>query len=245
MFFRYFSEIKNRIVLIFFSKIITVLVAYLYKETLLFICISTVFTKNSETYCYFISTHVTDIFYVYVLLTSFVSTHFTIFYILYQLITFIAPALHQFEYRKILFIIKNISFMWAFGVFIFYILVFPFCWLFFLSFIETNSINYINVYLEAQLVEYIKLYINCLWSCVILSQFFVMILCFFDNVIITKKTYVKKFRKFFYIFFLLIGTFLTPPDVISQIIVFLCFICIFECSILLVNFKKNINLVTN
>ncbi len=244
MFYRYFLEIKNRIVLIFFSKIVAVVLAYFYKETLLFICVSTIFTKKQETYCYFISTHVTDIFYVYVLLTSFVTTQFILFYSLYQLIIFLAPALRHFEYLKLLFFIKNMCSMWLLSVFMFYNFIFPFFWVFFLSFIENTSINYINIYLEAKLVEYIKLYLTCFWSCLFVGQIFVIILCFLD-LMKMNRLYVKKFRKLFYVLFLLTGTLLTPPDVISQLIVFLCFVGIFESIVLVLSFKINTNLVTN
>lgn len=56
-----------------------------------------------------------------------------------------------------------------------------------------------------------------------------------------KKT--KKFRKLFYLIFVVFSTIVTPPDVLSQICISGILIVIYECIIILK--KMKISMVTN
>jgi hypothetical protein len=62
--FKYILEIKNRLFLLLFTCVSTLVICYLYKETLIFLLVkSNIFFSNNF---YFIFTNVTEIFSVYI-----------------------------------------------------------------------------------------------------------------------------------------------------------------------------------
>ena len=75
-YYKYYLEIKNRIILLFVTWLFTLFMCYLYKEVLLFFILnSTHFFQstfeNQREYNYFIFTDVTEVFYVYIDLVLF------------------------------------------------------------------------------------------------------------------------------------------------------------------------------
>ena len=78
MLYRYFFEIKSRILLIIISWIITILICYCYKEILLFLLVKLNVKLYSLNSFYFISTNLIDVFSVYLQLSYFISTQFSI-----------------------------------------------------------------------------------------------------------------------------------------------------------------------
>lgn len=131
MLIKYFFEIRNRAILIIFSWIATVIVAYLNKETLLFLSIKPNLSLFEKTSFYFIATNITDIFSAYLSLAYLVGFQLTFIFSLYHIKTFIIPALYEAEHKKlILFTYLSIS-LWGFSLLLLNTVVLPFCWNFF------------------------------------------------------------------------------------------------------------------
>ena len=131
MFYKYFLEIKNRVVLIFNSWILTMVTCYFYKNILLFLLIK----LNSNLYklksFYFITTNFTDIFSVCLQIGSFISIQCLILLSVYHFITFITPGLFNFEYNllKLIFVLCCllfciIFFFFSFFFYLFYVIFF-------------------------------------------------------------------------------------------------------------------------
>ena len=235
---KYIIEIKNRVFLIFFSYFFTVIICYLYKETLLFLSIKPSLSLLNQSNFYFISTNLTEIFTTYIQLACFVSAQFSIFYILYHMTIFLAPALYDLEYNNLKSILLVILWSWLVGVIILNFLILPRTWEFFMSFQGTINNQSINLHFEAKIIEYLNFYINIYFICVLSCQFFFVLYIFLEFVS-DKILFIKKFRKILYLVFLLIATIMTPPDVLSQILIATFFIVI--CEILIVSvILKNI-----
>ena len=225
MIYKYYLEIKNRFLLIFFTWIYTVFVCYIYKETLLFFCLTKVDSfYNSNVIFYFIFTDVKEVFSVYIKLIFFISNQVLIFYSIFHCLSFISLGLYKFEYRFLNLMFYSGIFFWFFSFIVLNQILLPISWNFFLSF---QSLTSYNLYFEAKLNEYLNFYIFFYYICTFYCQIFSILVFFFDY-INTNKRIIKKFRKFFYYSFVCISTLVTPPDIISQILFSFAIIIIYE-----------------
>jgi len=98
----YFLEIRNRFVFIAFAWILTFVICYWYKETLLFL-----FSKplvgvyTEELNKYFIATGLTELFSSYMLISFFISNQLTMVFAISQVVIFVTPALYSYESKKV------------------------------------------------------------------------------------------------------------------------------------------------
>jgi sec-independent protein translocase protein TatC len=116
------------------------------------------------------------------------------------------------------------------------------CFSFFLSF-QDNTTQSINFYFEAKIYDYLKfiteIYFDCFFSFQLSAP-----LILFTNYISSNIKLLKFTRKFFYLLILVFSTLTTPPDVFSQIVLFLVFLSGFETLIFINTLKKNLNFLT-
>ena len=231
MLFKYFLEIKNRIFLIFLTWFFTVLVCYCYKETLLFFLIKFNPVVYKTYSFYFITTNLLDLFNVYLKISFFLSYQVTLFVSLYHILLFFYTALFKYELNilKYSFLLSIICYCITLIIFNLYIL--PNIWAFFLSY-QTNQLEKgLNIFFEAQITEYVRFYIESCWSFIIINQVFVLIfVCL--NFVKDKIIFIKKTRKLIYASFLVFSTIITPPDIISQVIVSLLLMLFYEVILL-------------
>lgn len=227
MFSKYIVELKNRIFFLGFSWFTTVFTCYKYKETLLYLLVKAnkeLFDKNSF---YFITTNLTEMFSVYIKICCFVSNQFLFMYLLYHFLVFISPGLYYTEYKNLsTYISLSICFNLT-SVFLFNSIFLPYIWSFFLSYIETSLNERINVFFEVQITDYLMFYVKFYWIFLFLSQLF--LLFFISLLLISDKVNtIKTTRKIFYSLFLIFSTLITPPDIISQLILTFFFILVYE-----------------
>ena len=229
MLLKYFFEIKNRFILLSIGWLIYTCIAYLNKETLLYVIVKTNINNN------FISTNVTDVFGCYLQIIYFTSFHLLVFLGVYHFSTFVYPALYSFEKKKLKDLIFLVFFFWFLSLFLFNLVILPFCWKFFLSF-QQNSSKVVDIFFEAKITEYLETYFTVYFITILSLQFFVVIYLIL-SVLNKKLLLIKKTRKIFYLKFFIIATLLTPPDVISQLIVGSFFLAIYE-LIIVINIIK-------
>ena len=228
---QYFFEIKNRFMLVFLSWSITFTIAYLNKNILLFLCIKPIlylFEKNSF---YFIATSLTDIFSTYLDLSYLISFQLTFYFILYQVRMFMRPSLYRSEVKQLNFFIYLSFILWLISLSILNLAIIPSVWYFFASF-QNFSTNQLNIFLEVRITEYLSFYILLYWIVVVICLIF-LVLSIFLNIFSEKLLWIKTTRKPFYFFFLSAATLLTPPDVISQLIVGFSFVIAYELLIVI------------
>jgi len=216
------------------------IVSYSYKETILFLFVKSVVHTNTESYFYFISTSVTDVFSVYISLSSAISTLLALLLLVYHLLLFISPALFKFEYDSLKKVVGRLLLFWLFSTLLFYSFLFCVFWEFFLSFQSSNVHQPLSVYFEAKINDYVELYLFFYFVCIVLSQLFAVLFCFLEFVDRNNKM-IKNIRKLAYVTFIGLATLLTPPDIFSQISVFLIFAGFYEVMFIIsiVNSKFN------
>jgi len=236
MIYYFITELKNRTLLIVLTWISVMAVSYFYKEVLVFLLVKPnlyVFQQNS---LYFIFTNLTDIFSTYLKLIYFVGNQFLFVFVLYHLFIFLAPGLYFFEYKRYAKLFKTSVALWFFSIFTLNSYILPLSWNFFLSFQTSISHSVLTFYLEAKIIEYIDLYINLYYICCLNFQLFVLLIIFLNSIKESLNS-IKTFRRFFYFGFFLIATFLTPPDVFSQLLVGTSAVIAFELTIVTVILK--------
>jgi len=237
----YFSEIKNRIILLILSWISTFYICYNYKEILLFLFIK---PSLNLTYkfnkIYFITTNITEIFNTYINLASFISNQVVFFYFLNHFILFIIPGLYKYEINSV----KKVIFIYLIflitSTLTFYFILLPVSWNFFFHFQKILSNNQLNLYFEAKLSEYLDFFMNLNQISTFICQFFTLIFIYITS-IKNYLTFIKKYKKIIFFVLLILATIITPPDILSQIILGSFIIIFYEIiiiSILIININK-------
>lgn len=231
---KYFLEVKSRFLIVLVTYFSTVSTTYLYKEILLFSIINI-----NYTFYYFIFTNVTEIFSVYVDLIVFLSFQITILSFLYHCFLFFIPAFFQTEYLYIKGFMKIIFFCWIFSISLTSYLIIPLTWNFFLGFQELITNNSFNIYFEAKLGEYFSFCMSLYYICGFYFQIFILLL-FILNFINTNNNR-KKLRKLYYFGFVLFSTLISPPDIVSQLLISLFLIALYEILLFWFVFKNYFN----
>jgi sec-independent protein translocase protein TatC len=228
MLHRYYLEIKNRILLLLVAWVAIILVSYVFKEVLLSI-VTTDYVRFTTETPYFIFTDVVEVFSVYMLLVFFVGNQVLVLYVFYHLLVFTRPGLTKTEYSFFLFLYRIGGFLLFLAVIVFNKLLFPFSWNFFLSFKNFGMLKSLTLHFEAKLLEYLVFYTAFYYACVLYFQFFLLPILLFKYLGNELGVY-HYFRKFLYYACVVFSTTVTPPDVLSQVV--LSFILIISCEIL-------------
>lgn len=228
---QYLNEIKNRIFLIFLFYIIFFISLYYYKDIILKL---NILLNNKLCSHYFIFTSITELFSIYIDLIFFISNLMLYFQVNYHLICFLTNGLYLTEYLYFkLFFIYSVLFEIS-NFIIYHVIMFPILLEFFLSYQLNN-----DFYFEARIYEYLKFYKKIYSNSFI--QFQLMAILFLILNIIKKhykhEIFLKN-RKIIYFTCLLIATMLTPPDILSQVLVCFFLMNTFEIFIFWILLKK-------
>jgi len=228
---KYLFEIQNKFILLVLTVLSTLFVCYWYKDLLLFLV--TQMHLNEEN-LYFIFTDVTELFSVYFQVIFFFWIQITLWYSFYHIFSFLSTALYFQEFKFISFLFKSGTLLWFISILLSSYVIVPFGWNFFLSFQSQQGF-----YFEARINEYFDFYSNAYFVCVVYCQlftvFFILLADFQQNYL-----YIKRYRKFHYYLFLIFSTFLTPPDIISQILMTVLLTAIYEFMLLFSVFTSRV-----
>ena len=242
---KYFIEIRNRLLLLLLTWLSTILISYLYKEILLFSIVqpNIVFNfSNGSTFFYFIFTNVTEIFSVYLQLVLFLSFQIFILCVFYHMFNFLSPSLFNSEYFYLNLIFKTIVVVWIFSVILLSYILVPLTWNFFLSFQDLTKAYSFNLHFEAKLDEYLNFYIELYYLSVLYCQIFTILLLFLIHTNTNIKV-IRKFRKLNYYFFVILSTLISPPDILSQVLISITTIALYEVLIFIFMFRASLILL--
>jgi sec-independent protein translocase protein TatC len=237
MIFKYYHEIKTRCLLLIISLLLFVFTLYLYKEFVLFLCVKPGLAFNNF---YFLFTDVREIFSTYIQLVLFLSNQILICLSFFHLFVFLSPGFYKVEY---FFFKKALVYsftLWIFALIVFYKIFLPISLNFFLNFKNFTLFTSFNLHFEAKITEYFNFFFFLCNACVLYFQFIVILVLIFDHISFKIKL-VKKYKKIFHYCFLIISTLTTPPDIISQLIISLVLIFLYE----LLTFLNLIKFSTN
>jgi len=214
----YYFEIRNRFILLLLIWLFCSIITYIYKETLMFSLKPDYLSNYKNIFkFYFIFTDVREVFSAYITIIFFVSNQIFGFSIVYQTLTFFSSGLYYTEYLQLKKFIYLSFFFWISSIFFFNLILLPISFEFFLSFQNLTNSEPVRMYFESKLTEYLDFYIVLYFVCGAYGQILLFLIFFLNSTVLSSKT-IKKYRKPFFLFFLLFSTATTPPDIISQIL---------------------------
>lgn len=180
-----------------------------------------------------IYTGLTEAFFTYMKVAFFAGLFLTFPLLLLQVWRFIAPGLYIKERRAFLpFLIATPVLFFLGGAVVYYI-VLPLAWPFFLSFQTSGAETALPIQLEARVSEYLDLILALVFAFGLCFELPVLLGLLGKAGLISANTLVKK-RKYAVVVAFLCAAFLTPPDVISQFLLAIPLLLLYEGSILIV-----------
>lgn len=146
-------------------------------------------------------------------------------YILYQFWKFISPALYQKEKKNVVKFISISSLLFFIGVAFGYFILTPLSLNFLSTFSVSNFIkNDINVNSYIGTVKTTSLATGLVFELPV-------VMYFLSSLGLTSPEFLRNYRKWAYVVILIIAAIVTPPDVISQVIVTIPLVFLYEISI--------------
>jgi len=243
----FLKELQQRLFYVIFCFGLNCFISFFYSEQVFYILIKPFLKviKNSDNFSenrgYFIFTNLTDGFLINLKIILLFSFLVSLPFIFFQAWSFLVPGLFDYEKTFLKKIFQVSFFLYLFSIFLSFFFIIPRIWNFFLGF--EVSIELFGSYFEGRLTEYFDLicdfylYIFAIFQ---IPLFFIILLWFG---VISIDFFIRN-RKIIYLLFLIAGALITPPDVISQLLLFLAFFVLFETFIFMylfylsyVNFK--------
>lgn len=168
-----------------------------------------------------------DVLRIYMQISFLLAFTITLPVTIHQLWAFVKPGLKEIERKAALKYFPFAMSLFTVGLVFGYFVVFR------MALIFTSSLNY---QLELQQTYGIAQYLSFLLSIVIpLSIVFELpvVIMFLTAIGIVNPTFLGRIRKYAYFILLIISMMITPPDVVSALLVSFPLILLYECSILL------------
>jgi len=152
--------------------------------------------------------------------------------------------------KKSINIFINITIILYFNlVILFYIYVLPTSWNFFLKFndfkLNSGGVDSYNkavkLFYEITLIHYIEYYFSLYFFCIIFVQlYFISTLKLIQIYNSLKFNSLMSYRKHLYFLFFVCSTIITPPDIITQVLLSFLLIAILEVTVFVIIFKNKI-----
>ena len=234
-------ELRRRLLWVIAAMLIGTGVSFLFVDQLYNLLIQPLArAMNENDTNRLIYTGLTEGFFTYIKVAFFMGIFITFPILLIQIWLFIAPGLYNQERKVFLpFLIATPVLFFAGGAFV-YFLVMPVAWEFFLQFQTSGSETSLPIQLEARVSEYLDL---------IMTLIFAFGLCFQIPVLLTllgvagiiSPEFLARNRRYAIVIIFIIAGVLTPPDVLSQFMLAIPILLLYEISILIIRHvqKKN------
>ena len=213
---------------------------YFVDEILAFLIEPLAHVMGEESTQRLIYTNLTEAFITNIKLSFYAALFIGLPIILIQIWLFIAPGLYDQEKGAFMpFFIATPVLFWLGAAAVYYVIM-PAAWAFFLGFQTGAEDTTLPIQLEARIGDYLSLIITLIFAFGLCFQLPVLLTLLGRAGFVTADQLADK-RKYMVIAAFIVGAFLTPPDVISQILLAVPIMALYEISIILIRFaaKKN------
>lgn len=224
----HFLELRQRLLKVIIFFIAAFVVSYCYKEQICAILIKPLLLLKTDG-AKIIYTAITEAFFSYLNLAFCCAWLSTMPFLCYQIYCFIAPALdaNELTVARILMLLAPFLFLLA-CVFVYFV-VMPNAWRFFLSF-ETIAAE--PMLFEARIGQYLEFVIKLMMAFGVAFELPVVLIILFLLKILTLQGMIKTRRISIVINFIIAGI-ITPPDVLSQLMLAIPMCMLYEMTIMI------------
>lgn len=218
------EELRQRLIVCFVAVGIGFVVAYGFKEKL-FQILTRPLISVMQTGDNMIFTGLPEAFFTYLKVAFLAGIMLAAPVIIYQFWMFVAPGLYHKEKRLLVPIVLLSSIFFIGGALFGYFIVFPFGFKFFLGF-ATDSIRPLP-----SMKEYLAFAAKLLLAFGLVFEL-PLIITFLAKLGLVSVDFLKKNRKYALLLFFVFAAILTPPDVVTQIMMALPLMVLYEISII-------------
>jgi sec-independent protein translocase protein TatC len=218
------EELRNRLVKCFIAVGVGFVISFGFKERLFQILVRPLMKVMQEGDT-LIFTGLPEAFFTYLKVSFLAGIMVASPVILYQFWMFVAPGLYDKERRMLMPIVVLSTFFFVGGALFGYFVVFPYGFKFFLGF-ATETIRPLP-----SMREYLSFSAKLLLAFGIVFEM-PLVITFLARLGIVNVAFLKKNRKYAILLFFVGAAILTPPDVITQIMMALPLILLYEISII-------------
>jgi sec-independent protein translocase protein TatC len=218
------EELRSRLIKCFIAIGVGFVAAYGFKETL-FNILTRPLVNVMEQGDHLIFTGLPEAFFTYLKVSLLAGLMLASPVVLYQFWMFVAPGLYQKERRLMAPVVILSSFFFIAGALFGYFIVFPWGFKFFLGF-ATESIRPLP-----SMKEYLAFSAKLLLAFGLVFEL-PMVLTFLARLGIVSVDFLKRNRKYAVLLFFAGAAILTPPDVVTQVMMALPLMVMYELSII-------------
>ncbi len=231
----HYLELRLRILISLISFIVAVCIAFAFAEeiyTFLAKPLLIIMNNSNELVSHkLIFTHLSEVFFTYCKLSLFAGFIIAFPIIISQIYFFISPGLYKNEKKIAILYIVTAPILFIIGSLIAYYFVMPMVFKFFLSFEKLSYSDALPIILEAKINEYLDLVIELIIGFGIAFQLPIILTLLTRLGLITTKM-LTQYRRHSIVLIFIIAAILTPPDVISQIILAIPLLMLYEIAVL-------------
>ena len=219
------QELRRRLILSFVAVGAGFALCYTFAQTI-FDILAVPLLKMMPTGGSLIFTSVAEAFFTYMKVAFIAGLILASPFVLYQIWAFVAPGLYRHEKKYVVPFVLAGSFFFALGIFFGYYVALPVGFRFLLGF-ATDFIKPMP-----SMKEYLSFSIKFLLAFGLMFEFPVVLVLLARIGVVDSKTLAKQ-RKYAILLIFIFAAVLTPPDIISQVLVALPLMGLYELSILL------------
>lgn len=232
--FSHLVELRGRLLLALSAMIVGSAIAYVFVQDIYGFLVAPLADAMGDSGSQrLIYTGLTEAFFTYVKVAVFAGAFLTFPVLLIQIWRFIAPGLYKTERSVFLWFLLATPVLFFMGGLCVYYGVLPMVWPFFLSFQSSAAETVLAVELETRVSEYLDLIMTLIFAFGICFQLPV-VLSLLARAGVVNADMLAKGRKYAVLIVFVIAAFLTPPDVISQLLLAIPMLALYEISIVLV-----------
>ena len=230
----HYSELRTRLMLCVLTVIIFTSICFAFSELILDFLIKPLFEalalddeKRSRK---LIFTGLTEGFFAHMKVSFYFGFALSLPFTVSQIYFFIAPGLYKKEKKLVLPYVIFVPILFTLGAAIVYWFIMPIAWKFFLGFQSVGTSETLPIVLEARISEYIDLVTTLIIGFGVAFQLPVILSFLSYTSLVKSETLISK-RKYAIVLIFFAAALLTPPDVISQIILAIPLLFLYEISI--------------
>ncbi len=227
-------ELRERLVLCVLTLAVMTGVCYYYHDLIFSVLIAPLaHTMGQAGTQRLIYTSLTEAFTTTLKISFLTALFLTLPIIITQIWQFIAPGLYVKERRALLPFLVATPLLFLVGALMVYFIIMPAAWHFFLGFQTSAGQTILPIQLEARIADYLDLITKLIFAFGLCFQLPVLLVLLARVGIVTRHMLIEK-RKYVLVGVFAAAAVLTPPDVMSQIMLAVPLYGLYELSIILI-----------